>query len=485
MCIFNRIMIAVALCVGATTLASCESEAPAQQGGPPPIFASAVTVQSREVPVTYEYGGRIAPVKETQVRARVGGILLRRNFIEGARVNEGDVLFEIDPATYEVEVARQNALVAQAQANYQQAVRDADRAEQLLKQKVMSTAQRDQAVAIRDASAATLQQTQAALKMAELNLDYTRVTAPISGITSREAVSEGSLISINGLLTTITQNDPVYVNFSYSDSEAREIARLMEEMRARGEAVDHLSVRIRFGDGVEYGKLGVIDFTSPTLDAQTGTIGVRASVDNAAHQLVPGQFVRVSVIGLKLDNAMVIPEKALMQDSSGTFVYVVGKEGEIEKRLVHVKRQTENRDWILEPVETVTVEVAPILTLASSDSGAPPAAAPGSAPINAPQESLLQTHLVGLQEGERVITEGHFRIQAALRQIPPGISLRVVVTTLDGQDLVSPDQEGQGQPQVARRIGNQAADMLAGADETEVEGQTQMSVGSQTQNPAD
>jgi len=262
------------------------------------------------------------------------------------------------------------------------------------------------------------------LKMAELSLDYTRVTAPISGITSREAVSEGSLIAVNGLLTTITQNDPVYVNFSYTDGEAREIAHIMQEMQVRGEGVDNLSVRIRFGDGVEYGELGVIDFTSPTLDAQTGTLGVRASVDNKAHQLVPGQFVRVSVIGLKLDNAMVIPERALMQDSSGTFVYVVDATGKIDKRPVIIQRQIENRDWIIHSVQTAIEEHFSV-----------PANMPDATPVEA---SPPRTVFIGLQDGERVVTEGHFRIQAALGQMPPGIPLNVIVTTLDGQDVAPP-----------------------------------------------
>jgi len=193
-------------------------------------------------------------------------------------------------------------------------------------------------------------------------------------------------------LTTITQNDSVYVNFSYTDSEAREIAHIMQDMQARGEGVDNLSVRIRFGDGVEYGELGVIDFTSPTLDAQTGTLGVRASVDNKAHQLVPGQFVRVSVIGLKLDNAMVIPERALMQDSSGTFVYVVDETGKIDKRDVMIQRQIENRDWIIHPVLTAIEEHFSV-----------PANMPDAQPVEA---SPPQTVFIGLQDGERVVTEG-------------------------------------------------------------------------------
>jgi len=388
-----------ALCV---VLVSCGEESAQTQRQMPPPQVSAVSVSSHDMPISYEYAGRISAAKETQVRARVGGILLHRHFTEGARVEEGDVLFELDPATYEAEVARQKALVAQAEAAYRQSVNDAKRAEELLRQKVQSTAQRDQAIAVRDANEAALAQAKAALQVAELNLAYSRVTAPISGVTSREAVPEGSLIASGGLLTTITQSDPAYVNFSYPDAEAREIQEHLQVMAAHGDALENLNVRIRFGDGREYDKQGDIDFTSPTLDALTGTVGVRAIVDNWQGQLVPGQFVRVQVTGLKIYAAMIIPEQALMQDSSGTFVYLVDAQNLIEKRPVNVRRQLANRDWWLED--------------ARDENG----------------------KRQGLHDGERVIVEGHFRIQSALAQMPPGARLPVMIMNLDGQDVAPP-----------------------------------------------
>jgi len=403
----RKSMGAALLTITGLFLSACAGEEPPPRQMPPPQV-SAVTVSSRDMPITYEYAGRIGALKETQVRARVGGILLHRHFTEGAFVREGDVLFELDPATYEAEVARQNALVAQAEAAYRQSVSDAKRAEELLRQKVQSTAQRDQAIAIRDANEAALAQTRAALQMAELNLEYSRVTAPISGVTSREAVSEGSLIASGGLLTTITQSDPAYVNFSYSDTEAREIEEHLQVMREHGDRVENLNVKIRFGDGQEYEQLGEIDFTSPTLDALTGTVGVRAIVENKQGHLVPGQFVRVQVTGLKIYAAMVVPEQALMQDSSGTFVYLVDEQNMIEKRPVHVRRQLANRDWWLEDARD--------------------------------EDGKKQ----GIHDGERVITQGHFRIQSALAQMPPGAGLPVMIMNLDGQDVAPPTEAMAG-----------------------------------------
>ncbi|RCL03018.1 MAG: multidrug efflux system [Candidatus Tokpelaia sp. JSC189] len=400
----------------------------------PPVLVSAVTIHRHEVPVTYEYAGRVAAFKETQVRAQVGGILLQRNFIEGAHVKQGDLLFEVDPASYQAEVERQTALVAQAQAAYQQSVRDANRAQTLLQQRVQSAAMYDQMVAKRDTNAATLQQMLATLRTAQLDLSYTRVTAPISGITSREVVPEGSLIGTDpssSLLTTITQSDPVYINFSYTDVEAREIRKLMSDMNARGEKLNELKIKIRFGDGREYEQLGVIDFTSPALDITTGTLGVRAVVSNPDDFLLPGQFVRVTVVGLKLDNAVVISEAALLQDSIGTFVYVVDDQQGIERRSVIVVRQLEDRSWLLAPSKKIN-------NTASVDAGSATAPATVGLSGNGNQEtapSLLVNKYIGLNDGDVLVTEGHYRIGVAMAQLPFGMKPKVVVTMLDGQNI--------------------------------------------------
>ena len=424
----KKLTMGIAISATGLSLVACgQEQKPPQQSAP--ALVSAVTVEKREVPITYEYAGRVAAYRETEVRARVGGILLHRNFIEGNEVKEGDVLFEIDPATYDAEVARQKAAVAQAQATYDQSLRDADRAGELLKQRVYSTAQRDQAYATRDANAASLQQAQASLKTAELNLQYTKVTAPISGVTSREEVSEGSLITANGLLTSITQSDPIYVNFSYTDTEAKAIQKIMADMAARGEKLDSLKVRITFGNGAEYPELGTIDFTSPTLDATTGTLGVRAVFDNAQKQLVAGQFVRVTVLGLKLDNSIVIPEESLMQDANSQYVFIIGTDNMIEKRIVKTVRQVEGRDWLLQPATKAEVEVA----AASSNDGQADAGTPKKI-----------EEIIGLEGGERVINNGLFILQQAFGQMPPGAKMPGQLNTLDGKQLAKPAAAPQG-----------------------------------------
>jgi len=398
---------------------------------PPPSQASGKVIHQAEVPLNYEYAARVVAYRETEVRARVGGILLHRNFVEGSEVKQGEILFEIDPDKYEAAVASARAQVAQAQANYDQSVRDADRAEELVKQKVQSTSLRDQAFAKRDADEATLMQTKAELRTAELNLEYTKVAAPISGLTSREAVSEGSLIGTDpssSLLTTITQFDPIYVNFSFADGEYQQIRHLMDEMQQRGEKIDNLKVTVRLGEGVDYPEQGTVDFTSPTIDKQTGTLGARAVIANPDRRLVPGMFVRVTVTGIKMANAMTIPESALVQNSGGQFVYLLKKPeapkaGEnapqgvqpaapaaangqpqkaagrlmvVEQRPVKAVRKMQNGDWLIDSVKF--------------------------------DEKDKNKVVQGLRDGEEVVTEGQVYIEQGLMRIPQGQSLMVNVT---------------------------------------------------------
>lgn len=398
---------------------------------PPPSQASGKVIHQAEVPLNYEYAARVVAYRETEVRARVGGILLHRNFVEGSEVKQGEILFEIDPDKYEAAVASARAQVAQAQANYDQSVRDADRAEELVKQKVQSTSLRDQAFAKRDADEATLMQTKAELRTAELNLEYTKVAAPISGLTSREAVSEGSLIGTDpssSLLTTITQFDPIYVNFSFADGEYDQIRHLMDEMQQRGEKIDNLKVIVRLGEGVDYPEQGTVDFTSPTIDKQTGTLGARAVIANPDRRLLPGMFVRVTVTGIKMANAMTIPESALVQNSGGQFVYLLKKPeapkaGEnapqgaqpaapaaangqpqkaagrlmvVEQRPVKAVRKMQNGDWLIDSVKF--------------------------------DEKDKNKVVQGLRDGEEVVTEGQVYIEQGLMRIPQGQSLMVNVT---------------------------------------------------------
>ena len=187
-------------------------------------------MHAQDIPLTFEFAARAQGSKETEVRARVGGILLKRNYIEGAEVEEGSILFEIDPEPYQVALDQAKAKLEQTRAELKNAKTQLDRTEKLYKQKYASEKAYDDAVAAYDSLQASLLLAQAEVDAAQLNLNYTKVKAPISGLTSMEAQSEGSLISTSGnsgLLTSITQLDPIYVMFSLSENEMMMISDMI------------------------------------------------------------------------------------------------------------------------------------------------------------------------------------------------------------------------------------------------------------------
>ncbi|MBB4018553.1 membrane fusion protein (multidrug efflux system) [Chelatococcus caeni] len=335
--------------VAALLAAAPIGQAGAQQGAPPPQV-TVVELAARDVPLTFQYAARISAFREVQVRARVGGILLERKFTEGARVKAGDILFVIDPDRYEAALAEAKARLQQAVAQHNQAVRDAERAASLYEKNIGSEKARDDAVSNEELTRAAMAAAEAAVKTAQLNLDYTQVTAPISGVTSLEEVPEGSLIGTGSdasLLTSITQLDPVYVNFSFSDAEAADIRRLLARQEERGGHSTELKVAIAFRDGTAYEREGTIDFTASSIDVSTGTLRARAVVANPEGRLIPGQFVRATIKGLTLDGAIVVPEGALMQGPKGQFVYTVDTEGKAQARPVTTGAQVEGGFVIL------------------------------------------------------------------------------------------------------------------------------------------
>ncbi|MBB4004124.1 MAG: efflux RND transporter periplasmic adaptor subunit [Aurantimonas endophytica] len=365
----------------------------AQGGGEtPPPAVTVMTIQSRTLPVTYEYAGRVAASREVEVRARVGGILLQREFEEGARIAQGTLLFRIDSAPYEAQVALAKAEVMQAEAQLGQAQRTEERARTLAQSGASSRAALDDAVSARELAAAQVAAAEAQLRTATLSLGYATVEAPVSGITSLEQVPEGSLLSTGDLLTRISQLDPIYVNFSAADREAASIRDLIDSGRLQGGTnPSDLKVTIAFGDGATYEQSGTIDFTSTSIDSQTGTILSRAVLPNPDDKLLPGQFVRLQLEGLSVENAVTVPTEALMQGPQGTFVYTVNAENVAEVRPVRVDRELNGSLLLadgLQDGDRVIVEgvvkVRPNAPVAPHEAEEAPA---GGQPANAPEAS--------------------------------------------------------------------------------------------------
>src|SRR5687768_3713519 len=229
-------------------------------GGMPPAEVSAVTVEAKSLPVAFEYVGQTAGSREVEVRARVTGILLQRNFEEGMRVKKGQSLFTIDRAPYEAALARAQADVAAAEARAQQAARNAARLKPLYAEKAVSQKDYDDAVSAEAIGAADVKAARARLAEVRLNLGYTKVEAPASGIAGRSLRSEGSLVSgPDVLLTTVTQADPIWVNFGIPDTEQ---ARLEREAQAgQPELPKKFGVELRLADGSLHPVKGTLDFT--------------------------------------------------------------------------------------------------------------------------------------------------------------------------------------------------------------------------------
>lgn len=343
MCLKNNLVLAI---LAVVALFGCKEEQSASQQNL--LNVGVEVLKPQDVPLTFEFAARAQGSKETEVRARVGGILLKRNYIEGSEVKEGQVLFEIDPEPYQVALNQAKANLEQTQAELKNAKIQLDRTEKLYKQKYASEKSYDDAVAKYDSLKAGLSSAQAAVDAAQLNLDYTKVKAPISGLTSMEAQSEGSLISTSGesgLLTHITQINPIYVMFSLSENEMLTLSRMVSSGQLKNpQDKNTVKAVLRLGNNDVYQYPGEINFVNPSIDTSTGTIKLRAVFPNPNNRLRPGQFMRLTVEGLERANALIVPQTAVMQSSKGSYVYRLNDKNEVE--IANIKTgQTVNKEY--------------------------------------------------------------------------------------------------------------------------------------------
>lgn len=283
---------------------------------PPEVTVEAVRAADLDYPV--DYAARVAGSRDVQVRARVGGILLERAYQEGAEVKAGDLLFRIDPEPYQVRLARSQAQLHQEEARLLSADRNWKRIEPLFRSKTASGRERDDALSALELAQASVALAEAEVRAAGIDLGYTEVKAPIGGVTSREAVSEGSLIGVgreDGLLTSITQLDPAYVNFAIPESE---MALLRDAIQS-----GQLRIDVITAGGARLAKDGKLTYTDQMIDSRTGTAQARAVLQNPEQRLLPGQFVRAVLRGVVLKGAISIPARALLQGADGPYVLTV------------------------------------------------------------------------------------------------------------------------------------------------------------------
>lgn len=296
--------------------------------GMPPAQVNVLSVQAQTVPLVLQSPALLAGSREVEIRARVSGILEKRHFVEGARVSAEQSLFSLDAAPFKATVNRNKAELSAAQARQAQAERTLARLEKLRKDGAVSQQSYDDALSALDVAKADVNTAQAVLQQAELQLGYTEVRSPIAGVVSRERVSEGTLVSgPDMLLTQVTQLDPMYVRFSVAE---RDQLQLRTEAQSGAVSLpDKWQVKLLLADGSEYNQTGVVDFADVRIDSSTGTSEMKAEIANPETLLRPGQFVRIQLEGAVRHNAIVVPQRAVLDGGTGKFVYLLtdGQQG--------------------------------------------------------------------------------------------------------------------------------------------------------------
>lgn len=320
-------------------LAGCDGNgndvALAPGGNIPGLPVQVLTVKQQMVPVSLEAVGQAEGSLEVEVRARVSGILERKLYDEGKYIQAGDPLYKIERAPYEISLQRAKANLAQRQAQLEQARREAQRLQPLAKDKAIAQREYDDAVTTARLAEAAADSARAEIREAELNLSYTSIVAPISGITGRSQKSQGALMTAgsDSLLMTIAQTDPIWVRFSISESELVKVrASTKPKVNVLGE------------DGKEHLMGGKLNFAGSTVDKLTGAVQLRAAFQNPQLHILPGQFVRVQVLTDPVP-AYKIPQTAVAQNEDGHMVWVA-REG----KAVSVPIKTGSwlgKDWVV------------------------------------------------------------------------------------------------------------------------------------------
>ena len=307
------------LAIGATLLlVACGQQGPDSQqpAAMPAMPVSVLEVQPATVPIQAEAVAQTEGAKEVEIRPRVGGIILKKLFEEGAEIKAGQPMFLIDPVPYKMKATQARAHLAQKNARVQQTKREAERLKTLLDTKSISQREYDNAVSDHAMADASVQEFRAMLHEAELNLSYATVKAPESGMAGRFQYSEGALVNANtSLLTTIVQTSPIWVRFSLSDSELTQLGGMLTSESVEG-------IDLILPDGTQYPETGKLNFSASSIDPALGTQQLRAEFKNADKKLIPGQFVRIRVTTGSNEGVFLVPQAAVLSSEQGKFVFV-------------------------------------------------------------------------------------------------------------------------------------------------------------------
>jgi multidrug efflux system membrane fusion protein len=341
--------------------AGCRKAGPPSPAAPPPAPVTVSQPVSKDVVEWDEYQGWVEAVDTVAIRSRVSGYLDSIHFKDGAEVKKGDLLFVIDPRPYKAELDRAQADLLQAQTRFELASNDLARADRLLKVKAISAEEADSRAKNERMTAAAIQSARASLEMAQLNMDYTQIRAPISGRIGRKMFTEGNLV--NGTmaestaLATIVSLDPIYCRFDADEQSIlkyQQLARLGQQENLRG---GKWPCEIALANEADFSHKGVLDFVDNQVDTATGTLRVRGIFSNPDRVLQPGFFARVRVPGSAPYPALMIPDQAVGSDQDQKFVFVVDEQNTVQFRPIKlgplinglrvVREGVQPKDWVV------------------------------------------------------------------------------------------------------------------------------------------
>ena len=344
---FSKWAVALIILTGGLMLGGCDRR---QQSAPPPVPEVAViTVTTRPVALTTELPGRTSPYRVAEIRPQVNGLIQKRLFTEGTDVKTGEVLYRIDPAPFQANLDNARAALGKAQANLPAIRARVDRYQELLTEKAVSQQEYDDAEAALKQTEAEIRFAHAAVETARINLNYTRITAPISGRIGRSNITDGALVGAYQAmaLTTIQQLDPIYVDVTQSTTDLLRLRRNLESGRLQQKAGGQKKVRILLEDGTSYAQEGTLQFRDVSVDPTTGSVILRAIVPNPDGFLLPGMFVRALLQEGVSEKAILLPQQAVSRDPKGNpLVLIVDDENKVGQRILTIDRAVGDQ-WLV------------------------------------------------------------------------------------------------------------------------------------------
>jgi len=335
--------------IGALLLAGCSEQSGSGQPAGGAVEVGVMTLRPQNVPITIELPGRTSAAKVAEIRPQVDGLIQKRVFTEGGEVKAGDLLYQIDPRPYQAAYDAAAAALEKAQAAVPSAQAKVDRYNQLVGVNTVTAQSLDDAKAALAQAKADVSAAEAALATAQINLDYTKVVAPISGLISTSSVTEGALVTANQTtaLATIRQIDPINVDLTDSSTNLLRIRNLVDSGRLkRGDGPP--AVQLKLNDTTIYDKTGQLRSAEATVNETTGTFSMRASFENPTRLLLPGMYVR-AIVNLGSDEgAFLVPQRAVNRNAKGDATAMfVGKDGKVETRVLKTM-QSVGSDWLVE-----------------------------------------------------------------------------------------------------------------------------------------